>query len=77
MSPLETTAVGLALAYIALAMRQSRLCWVAAIISAAIYIAIFTEVKLYMEAGLQMVYITMAVMGWIFWGRDDSAEGMK
>ena len=43
MSPLETTAVGLALAYIALAMRQSRLCWVAAIISAAIYIAILTE----------------------------------
>ena len=61
MSPLETTAVGLALAYIALAMRQSRLCWVAAIISAAIYIAIFTEVKLYMEAGLQLVYIAMAV----------------
>ena len=76
MSPLETTAVGLALAYIALAMRQSRLCWVAAIISAAIYIAIFTEVKLYMEAGLQLVYIAMAVMGWIFWGKDDSDEAL-
>ena len=76
MSPLETTAVGLALAYIALAMRQSRLCWVAAIISAAIYIAIFTEVKLYMEAGLQLVYIAMAIVGWIFWGKDDSDEAL-
>ena len=76
MSPLETTAVGLALAYIALAMRQSRLCWVAAIISAAIYIAIFTEVKLYMEAGLQLVYIAMAMVGWIFWGKDDSDEAL-
>jgi nicotinamide mononucleotide transporter len=76
MSPLETTAVGLALAYIALAMRQSRLCWVAAIISAAIYIAIFTEVKLYMEAGLQLVYIGMAIVGWIFWGKDDSDEAL-
>ena len=76
MSPLETTAVGLALAYIALAMQQSRLCWVAAIISAAIYIAIFTEVKLYMEAGLQLIYIAMATVGWIFWGRDDSEEAL-
>jgi len=76
MSPLETTAVGLALAYIALAMRQSRLCWVAAIISAAIYIAIFTEVTLYMEAGLQLVYIAMAMVGWIFWGKDDSDEAL-
>ena len=77
MSPLETTAVGLALAYIALAMRQSRLCWVAAIISAAIYISIFTEVKLYMEAGLQLVYIAMAIVGWIFWGKDDSDEALE
>lgn len=77
MSPLETTAVGLALTYIALAARQSRLCWVAAIISAAIYIAIFTEVKLYMEAGLQLVYIAMAIVGWIFWGRDDNDEALK
>ena len=76
MSPLETTAVGLALAYILLAMRQSRLCWAAAIISAAIYIAIFTEVKLYMEAGLQLVYIAMAVVGWIFWGKDHSDEAL-
>ena len=36
MSLLETTAVGLALAYIVLAMRQSRLCWVAAVVSAVI-----------------------------------------
>ena len=77
MSPLETTAVVLALAYIALAMRQSRLCWVAAIISAAIYIAIFTEVKLYMEAGLQLVYIAMAIVGWIFWGKDGSDEALS
>lgn len=76
MSPLETTAVGLALAYIALAMRQSRLCWVAAIISAAIYIAIFIEVKLYMEAGLQLVYIGMAIVGWILWGKDDSDKAL-
>ena len=76
MSPLETTAVGMALAYIALAMRQSRLCWVGAIFSAAIYIEIFAEVKLYMEAGLQLVYIAMEAVGWIFWGKDDSDKAL-
>jgi len=74
MSPLEATAVVLALAYIVLAMRQSRLCWVAAALSATIYIAIFTEVKLYMEAGLQLVYIAMALVGWSFWGKDQSDQ---
>ena len=37
---------------------------------------IFTEVKLYMEAGLQLVYIAMAMVGWIFWGKDDSDEAL-
>ena len=74
MSALETIAVVLALAYVLLAMRQSRLCWVAAFTSALLYLVIFAEVKLYMEAGLQIVYAAMAVVGWIFWGKDKTAE---
>lgn len=74
MSPVEITAVGFALAYILLAMRQSRLCWIAACISAAIYLVLFAEVKLYMEAGLQLVYIAMAVLGWVFWGKDGTED---
>ena len=71
------TAVGLALAYIVLAMRQNRLCWVAAVLSAAIYIVIFTEVKLYMEAGLQLVFIAIAAVGWFLWGKDESDETLE
>ena len=74
MSALETIAVVLALAYVLLAMRQNRLCWVAAFISALLYLVIFAEVKLYMEAGLQIVYAAMAVVGWIFWGKDKTAD---
>ena len=74
MSALETIAVVLALAYVLLAMRQNRLCWVAAFTSALLYLVIFAEVKLYMEAGLQIVYAAMAVVGWIFWGKDETAE---
>ena len=68
MGELETIAVVLALAYLLLAMRQNRLCWVAAFLSALIYLVIFADVKLYMEAGLQVIYAVMAVVGWVFWG---------
>lgn len=73
---LEAVAIGLALAYVLLAMGQSRLCWIAAFISAVIYLYIFANVKLYMEAGLQLVYAGMAVVGWAFWGRDRSDESL-
>ena len=42
--------------------------------SALLYLVIFAEVKLYMEAGLQIVYAAMAVVGWIFWGKDKTAD---
>lgn len=74
MSALETIAVVLALGYILLAMQQNRLCWVAAFISALLYLVIFAEVNLYMEAGLQIVYAGMAIVGWIFWGQDKTAD---
>ena len=74
MSALETIAVVLALAYVVLAMRQNRLCWVAAFVSALLYLVIFADVKLYMEAGLQVIYAIMAIVGWIFWGRDKSTD---
>jgi nicotinamide mononucleotide transporter len=74
MGELETIAVVLALAYLLLAMRQNRLCWVAAFLSALIYLVIFADVKLYMEAGLQVIYAVMAIVGWVFWGQDDSED---
>lgn len=76
MSALEIIAVVLALAYVVLAMRQNRLCWVAAFVSALLYLLIFAEVKLYMEAGLQVVYAAMAIVGWVFWGQDKTADAL-
>ena len=74
MSVLETIAVILALAYLLLAMGQNRFCWVAAFVSALLYLVIFADVKLYMEAGLQVIYAVMAVVGWVFWGRNESTD---
>ena len=73
MSPIEVSAVGLALAYVILAIYQQRLCWLAAMASALLYIGIFWQVQLYLEAALQLFYIAMAIYGYIIWGNEDSS----
>lgn len=76
MSLWELTAVVLAIAYLLLALRQQRACWVAAFISTSIYLLIFIQAKLYMEAGLQVYYLLMAVYGWRQWQADDGADAL-
>ena len=66
-SLLELTAVVFAIAYLILAVRENILCWFAAGISTVIFLAIFWDVKLYMESGLQVYYLAMAVFGWHQW----------
>ena len=67
MSWAEVGAVGLALIYVLLAVYQNRWCWVAAIVSALLYVFIFWQVQLYLEAVLQCFYIGMAIYGWRVW----------
>ena len=69
MNAAELCAVLLALAYVLLAIQQRRICWLAAIASALLYIHIFWQVALYLEAVLQIFYIAMAEYGWSAWGR--------
>ena len=63
----EITAVLLALAYLALAIRQSPWCWPAAIASTTIYIFLMYNAGLYMESALQLFYIAIAIYGWRQW----------
>ena len=74
MSVIELIAVGLALAYVVLAIRERRSCWLAAAVSAALYAWIFAEARLYMESALQFFYIAMAAYGWMSWGQDRSGQ---
>lgn len=69
----EWVAVVLALAYVLLAIRQSRWCWPAAAVSAAIYLVLFARGGLPMQAALQAFYIAMAAYGWYSW-RTDGGE---
>jgi len=65
--PAELVAVALGLAYIVLAIRQHRGCWIAGGASTAIYIAVFLKAGLFLQAGLQVAYVVMSVYGWLAW----------
>jgi nicotinamide mononucleotide transporter len=68
-SILEAVSVAFGLAYLVLAIRQSALCWPAALISVGLSLVLFYDARLYMEAALQVFYLAMAVYGWYQWLR--------
>ncbi len=70
----ELLAVALALGYVIFAIRQQRVAWILAAVSAGLYLHIFATVGLYMEAGLQIFYILAALYGWWVWGEDRSDQ---
>lgn len=76
MTPLEILAVGMAIAYLLLAISQNIWCWFCAGISTAIYVWLTFVAKLYMDTALQVFYFAMAVYGWYVWtsGRHDGHE---
>ncbi|WP_245929403.1 nicotinamide riboside transporter PnuC [Agarilytica rhodophyticola] len=63
----ELLAVFLAIAYLALAMKENNWCWPAALISTIIYIFLFWDVSLVMDSLLQVYYMLMAIYGWWMW----------
>ncbi|MCA9569418.1 MAG: nicotinamide mononucleotide transporter [Myxococcales bacterium] len=72
----EVVAMGLGVAYIALATRESAWCWVAGFASTAIYVRLFWDASLLMESALQVFYLVMSVVGFWRWragGEDGQA----
>lgn len=63
----EVLAVVLAVAYLVLAIRQNIWCWAAAAASAALYLFILYDSKLYLQSTLQIYYLAMAGYGWYHW----------
>lgn len=74
MSGWELLAVLLAVVYLLLAVRQNRLCWVAAFASTALYTLLFWQVQLLMQSALNVYYMAMAVYGWRQWRHGDQAH---
>ena len=63
----EIVAVTAAILYLLLAIRQHIACWFFALVSAAIYVYLFIDAKLYMQSVLNAFYFGMAVYGWYRW----------
>ncbi len=66
-SPYELVAVALGLAYIVLAIRQHRACWITGGFSSTIYIAVFLKAGLFLQAVLQVAYVALSIYGWLAW----------
>ncbi len=66
-SALEIIAVACAVLYLVFAIRQHIVCWLFAGISTAIFVVIFANVNLYMEAALNVYYFAMAIYGFRVW----------
>ena len=69
MAATELAAVAFGVAYILLAIRQHRACWIAGGIGTALYGFVFLEAGLPMQAALQLVYVAMSAYGWQAWAR--------
>ena len=75
-SMLEAAGVILAVMYLLLAIKQNIWCWLCAGVSSAIFAFLFFDVRLYMEAVLNIFYFAMAVYGWHTWssGRSEGQD---
>ncbi len=74
MSWLEIAAVITGFLCVALTVRESVASWPIGIVSCALYMVVFYEVKLYADMGLQVVYVVMSFYGWYRWARPVAAE---
>lgn len=63
----EMLAVLLAIAYLLLAVRESSWCWHAAFVSSVIYVLLFWQASLPMQALLSIYYVGMAIYGLWHW----------
>ena len=68
----ELSAVILGFAYLILISFSQRIAWIFGILSSAIYVYMAFIGTIYLQAGLQFVYVVLGVFGFINWGK--SAE---
>jgi nicotinamide mononucleotide transporter len=72
----ELIAVVLALGYLLLAVKRNLWCWLCALVSSAIYVALMFQARLYMQAALNVFYVAMAIYGFYEWQRGRNEEGV-
>ena len=74
---LELVAVVLAIAMVVLNIRVNPLAWPLAIVSSLLYFLLFWKSRLYGEASLQILFVSVAGWGWWQWLRGTDAAGKR
>ena len=76
---LELAAALIAVAMVLANLRINPIGWPLAILSSLMYAKIFADSKLYGEAGLQFVFVALALWGWWQWlrGRGDDGQPLQ
>jgi nicotinamide mononucleotide transporter len=76
---LEIVAFVLAIAMVLANLRVNPVGWPLAIASSLLYALLFADSKLYGEAGLQFVFVALALWGWWQWlrGRGDDGTALQ
>ncbi len=70
MNPLEIVSVVAGVLYALLAVVRRRSCWLFGALSSALLAWLSARAGLPMQAGLQVVYVAMALYGWVHWSRE-------
>ncbi|HET6992168.1 MAG TPA: nicotinamide riboside transporter PnuC [Bacteroidia bacterium] len=66
-SVVEAIAIITALVYVVLATLENSWCWIFGIVSAALYIKINYDAKIYLESWLSLYYVVIGIYGWYVW----------
>jgi nicotinamide mononucleotide transporter len=72
---LEVAAFWIAIAMVFANFRVHPVAWPLAIVSSLMYALLFADSKLYGEAGLQLVFVTVGFWGWWEWLRGTGRDG--
>lgn len=75
MNTVEWIAAGLGLLSVWLNVREDARGWPVGAVMVALYFAIFARVKLYADAGLQVIYFVIQFYGWYEWVRGGENRG--
>ncbi|MBX9929746.1 MAG: nicotinamide riboside transporter PnuC [Gemmatimonadaceae bacterium] len=67
LDPLESAAVIAGIISVYLSVREHVWSWPTAIVNVGLYAVVFWRVRLYADAGLQVVYLLISVWGWYNW----------
>lgn len=62
---------------VVLYVRQSVWAWPVGIANSAFWLVLFWDSRLFLDAGLQVVYIGLGIAGWLLWARGRRVEGER